>query len=86
MRDLENITNAFGNSDLPIEASLIRDCFRLGKYKPNASRPRPILIKFLRSLEATMALSKMSLFKAPVHIKPDLTQEERDIKSFLLKE
>ena len=86
VQDLENITNAFENVDLQIEASSIRDCFRLGKYKSNASRPRPILIKFLRSTEATMALSKMSLFKAPVHIKPDLTQEERDIESFLLKE
>ena len=33
-----------------------------------------------------MALSKMSAFKAPVHIKPDLTQEEREVESFLLKE
>ena len=74
VQDLENITNAFRNADLPIEARSIRDCFWLGKYKPNASRPRPMLIKFLRSTEATMALSK-----AP-------TQEERDIESFLLKE
>ena len=71
---------------LPIEASSIRDCFRLGKYKPHAPRPRPILIKFLRSTEATMALSKVGLFKVPINIKPDLTREERDIESFLLKE
>ena len=86
VQDLENITNAFINADLSIETSSIRDCFRLGKYKPDASRPRPILIKFLRSTEATMALFKMSAFKAPVHIKPDLTQEEREVESFLLKE
>ena len=48
VQDLENITNAFGNADLPIEASSIRDCFRLGKYKPNASRPRPIAHKVLK--------------------------------------
>ena len=86
LRDLENITSAFCNAALPIEASSIRDCFRLGKYKPHAPRPRPILIKFLRSTEATMALSKVGLFKAPINIKPDLTREERDIESFLLKE
>ena len=59
LRDLENITSAFCNAALPIEASSIRDCFRLGKYKLHAPRPRPILIKFLRSTEATMALSKV---------------------------
>ena len=86
LRDLENITSAFCNAALPIEASSIRDCFQLGKYKLNAPRPRPILIKFLRSTDATMALSKVGLFKAPINIKPDLTREERDIESFLLKE
>ena len=86
MQDLENITNAFVNADLPIETSSIRECFRLGKYKPDTSHPRPILIKFLRSTEATMALSKVSAVKAPVHIKQDLTQEETEVESFLLKE
>lgn len=33
-----------------------------------------------------MALSKISLFKSPIVIKPDLSQEERNIESVLLKE
>ena len=33
-----------------------------------------------------MALSKISLFKSPIGIKPDLSQEERNIENFLLKE
>ena len=83
--ELQCITNAFANVDLPIQANCIRDCIRLGKYKPEAPKPRPILIKFLRASEATMALSKISLFKSPIAIKPDLSQEERNIENFLLK-
>ena len=33
-----------------------------------------------------MALSKISLFKSPIVIKPDLSQEERNIENLLLKE
>ena len=33
-----------------------------------------------------MALLKIAAFRAPVAIKPDLTPEERNIESFLLKE
>ena len=85
-QDLQNIIHAFANVDFQIDANSIKDCIRLGKYKPEVSRPRPILVKFLRSTEATIALSKISLFKAPIHIKPDQTQEERDTESHLLKE
>jgi len=84
--DLKSIANEFANAKLPIEASSIKDCFRLGKYKPDSTRPRRILIKFLRSTEATVALSKISTFQAPVRIKPDLTPEERIAESALLKE
>ena len=84
--ELQSITDAFVKVDLPIEANSIKDCIRLGKYKSDAPRPRPILIKFLRSSDATMALSKISLFKPPILIKPDLSQEERNIENLLLKE
>ena len=33
-----------------------------------------------------MVLSKISLFKSPIAIKPDLSQEESNIENFLLKE
>ena len=82
--DLQCIINAFAKAELSIETNSIRDCFRLGKFKHDAQRPRPILIKFLRSNEATMVLSKIAAFQALVVIKPDLTPEERKIESFLL--
>ena len=84
--DLQSITNEFAKVDLSIQASSVKDCFRLGKYKSDTSRPRPILIKFLRSTEATMALTKIASFQAPVRIKPDMTPEERKAESALLKE
>ena len=37
-------------------------------------------------LDASMALSKMSEFKNPVHIKPDLSPEDRAQEAVLLKE
>ena len=84
--DLQSINNAFTNADLQIQANSIKDCFHLGKYKSDASHPRLILIKFLRSTEAIMALSKITSFQAPVRIKPDLSPEERKAESILLKE
>ena len=53
-------------------------------YKSEAPKPHPILIKILRASEATMALSKISLFKSPIAIKSGLSQEERNIENFLL--
>jgi len=63
-----------------------KDFFCLGKYKPDAQCPRPILVKFLRSADASLALSNGSSFKASIRIKPDLTPEERKIENYLLKE
>jgi len=84
--NLQSINNEFTKVELPIQASSVKDCFRLGKYKSNASCPRPILIKFLRSTEASLALSKIASFQSPVHIKPDLTPKERQAEKVLLKE
>jgi len=85
-QDVQNIASAFEEAELPINTDSVRDHFRLGKYKTDAERPRPILIKFLRSTDASLALSKSSSFKSPVRIKPDLTPEERKIENYLLKE
>ena len=84
--DLQSIANEFAKVYLPIQACSVKDCFRLGKYKSDATSPRPILVKFLRSTEATLALTKIASFKSPTRIKPDLTPEERKAESVLLKE
>ena len=76
----------FYEAKLPIITDSIRDCFRLGKYKPDAQCPRPILIKSLRSADASLVISKVSSLKPPVHIKPDLTPREKKIENYLHKE
>jgi len=85
-QDLQNIVSTFDKAALPVNNYSVKDVFRLRKYKPDAQRPRPILVKFLRSADASLALSKGSSFKGPIHIKPNLTPEERKIEKYLLKE
>ena len=70
----------------PIDESSIKDCYRLGKYNPEANRPRPVLVKFLRYTDASSILNSKSKFSKPVFVKPDLTAEERAAESLLLKE
>lgn len=59
---------------------------KLGKYKPGQSRPRPILVKFLRNLDVNSILDKRSQIPSPVIVKPDMTREERNIESKLLSQ
>ena len=78
--------HTFSSANVPIQASSISDIYRLGKFRHNQTRPRPILIKFLRVFDAEAVLSKWSSFRAPIVIKQDLTKEERLIESILLHE
>jgi len=50
--DLKSILSAVPN----IKASAIKDLHRLGKFKPGQQRPRPLLVKFLRALDAQAVL------------------------------
>ena len=63
-----------------------KDFYRLGKFKTDQKHARPILINFLRALDATSLLSSRSKFNPPVVIKPDMTAEERNTESLLLRE
>ena len=84
--DLTNITQAFSETQVPLERSSIKDCHRLGKFKETANKPRPILTTFLRSGDASLALSRISSFKGQVRIKPNLSPEERSQEVVLLKQ
>ena len=63
-----------------------KDIQRLGKFKPDLKRPRPILVKFIRSGDAASVLSRKSSVSPPVYIKPDLSREEHIRQSVLLHE
>ncbi len=65
----------------------VRDCTRMGKYSPSHVRPRPLLVKLLRTTEVSVILSNRSkLNKSKVYIKPYMTPSKRNSESILLKE
>ncbi len=65
----------------------VRDCTRMGKYSPSHVRPRPVLVKLLRTTEVSVILSNRSkLSKSKVYIKPCMTPSKRNSESILLKE
>ena len=85
--DLHHVTTTVCEGDNSINPLSIRDLLRLGKYREQANKPRPILDKLNRKVDVSILLSKAakSLPKG-IKIKPDMTREERHIESLLLKE
>ena len=84
--DLEKLLPAISKADSTITSKSIKDFHRLGRYKEKQDRPRPILVKFLSTLDANAILSNRSNVSSPIIIKPDMTKEERDTESMLLSE
>ena len=84
--ELSGILGVINNIISKIDANSIKDYHRLGKYNPNRSKPRPILVKFLRSADVTSILFEKSNLASPFSIKTDMTVEEKKIEGLLLKE
>ena len=51
--DSNAVSKVFSSMDVHIESNQVVDCFRLGKFKSNQSRPRPILVKLQHTIDAT---------------------------------
>ena len=84
--DLSSVSEVLSNLDPLVSVSSVSDCFRLGKF--NDDKTRPILIKLTRSADVVSVLSnrhKLSSFPG-IRLKPDLSPEERKRESLLLKE
>ena len=84
--DFSKVVSVVSGIDSNVHSQAIKDCFRLGKYDPQHKRPRPILVKFIRTLDVSSILSKRSVLSPPINIKPDMSPEERLRDSVLLKE
>ena len=84
--DLNSVVSTLSSIDPSFQSQSIRDCSRLGKFSPNASRPRPLLIKFVRVADVSNVLSKKRALLKPYSLKPDMSYEQRVIESNLLKE
>ena len=57
-----------------------------GKYNPQKSKPRPILVKLQRAIDASSILANKGSLSAPISIQPDKSPAELQIESILLKE
>ena len=84
--DLSSVVSVFSALDSSIQSHSVRDCFRLGKCSPDATRPRPILAKFVRVADVSKIFSKKSHLSTPFFIKPDLSRFERFLQSILMQE
>jgi len=84
--DLSNVLPILSAVDSSIQDASINDLYRLGRFDPDQSQPRPILVKFLRRLDVTTILSNRNKIKKPVIIKPDMSKDERKVESMLLQE
>ena len=84
--DLTSAISVFSALDSSIQSQSVRDCFRLGKFSPDASRPRPILVKFVRVADVSKIFTKRRHLSSPYFIKPDLSRSERFKQSILMQE
>ena len=85
--DLSTVSSFLSKVESSITAQSISNIYRLGKYSETSQRPRPVLVKFSRLLDATTILSKRSSIKgSTLFVKPDLSPSERETESILLRQ
>ena len=70
-QDLSKLLEMLSSIDSFLTNASIQNFHCLGKFKPN-SHPRPLLIKFLRTFEASLVLSKNESLNSPLSIKHDI--------------
>ena len=85
-KEVDNVIEALSKTDTNILSSDIKDLHQLGKYDHKRERPRPLLVKLLRSNMVLNILSSKSKLEAPIYIKPDMTLHERQKEKLLLGE
>ena len=85
-QNLSDVVSVFSKVSSSIQPQAIKDCFRVGIFNPQSSKPRPILVKFIRIADVHCILSNRRLLSSPNFIKLDMTAEERHRESVLLKE
>ena len=84
--DINESLSIFSKLDSAIQHFSIKDSLRLGKYKNNSQRPRLVLVKMNRLMDASFILSKRSDLPNGIFVKPDMTPEEQRTEALLLKE
>ena len=85
-KDMESVSEIFSRIKVQVNPSQILDCYRLGKFKFQQTRPRPILVKLQRTIDVSAILANRWSLSSPFFIKPDMSPNERTTESTLLKE
>ena len=85
-KDMETILQTFNSIDVHVDPTHILDCFRLGKFKPQQKRPRPIQVTLQCSVDANAILANKSALSSPLFVKPDMTASEHATKSAFLRQ
>ena len=83
--ELSGILGVINNLVSNIDTSSIKDHYHLGKYNPNRTKPRSILVKFLTSADVISILFEKSNLVLPFSIKTEMTVEEKRIEELLQK-
>lgn len=84
--DLASVVSVLSTIDSNIQPQSIKDCYWLGKFSPQETRPRPILVRMIRISDVSKILSKKRLLSRPYSIKPDMSREQRLVEAVLLQE
>ena len=83
---MESVSEIFSRIKVQVNPSQILDCYRLGKFKFQQTRPRLILVKLQRTIDVSAILANRWSLSSPFFIKPDMSPNERTTESTLLKE
>ena len=57
-KDLEKAITIASTLDQSINSQSIKDIYRLGRFSAESKKPRPLLVKFIRAVDASSVLSK----------------------------
>lgn len=82
--DIEKVVTTLSPIVDNISPLSIKDSFRLGKYQQGNTRPRPILVKFVRSADARSVLDNARQLSHPFFVRPDKPPAERKRDKCLL--
>ncbi len=73
--DLKHVVSVMSKVDNTISSESIKDCYCLGKFNPNQSLPRPVLVKFIWVSDVSSILSKKGDFGHPFSINTNYGRE-----------
>ena len=82
--DLASCLTVVSKLNADINTHSVCDCLRLGNYKKESSRPRPILLKLNHSFDVSNVLANRAETPQGITIKPDQAKEKRQRESLLL--